>query len=180
MVTLDKIRLIWPAKGKTPRFAGVFPILVGFSMPSRVAHRASPVHHAGGEWARAGPGKSPESRRGTAWLGQDCDRLLPAPEAQKGVYSLGARTASTGVGYGGGGVIARAWWTVRRSRRATSCADVRPCRGAPWLQPVAAGRKSRRRESREIKRKSLPWVASRCEEERMVRRGSAVQVRQTA
>jgi hypothetical protein len=52
--------------------------------------------------------------------------------------------------------------------------------GAPWLQPVAKGRKSRSRRIREIKPKPLPPVATTCREERMVRRGSTVRVRQRA
>jgi hypothetical protein len=41
--------------------------------------------------------------------------------------------------------------------------------GVPWLQPVANGGKSPRRENRKIKRKLLPWVATGCRLERMVR-----------
>jgi hypothetical protein len=52
--------------------------------------------------------------------------------------------------------------------------------GAPWLQPVATSRKSLRGEKGQIKPKPLPWVATGCRRERMVRRGSAVRVRQRA
>src|SRR5262245_21613480 len=52
--------------------------------------------------------------------------------------------------------------------------------GAPWLQPVATGRKCPVPEDRAIKRKLLPWVASGCGKQRMVRRGSTVRVRQRA
>src|ERR671936_389624 len=45
--------------------------------------------------------------------------------------------------------------------------------GAPWLQPVAIGGKSRSLRNGRNKRKPLPWVA-------MVRRGSTVRVRQRA
>jgi hypothetical protein len=40
--------------------------------------------------------------------------------------------------------------------------------GAPWLQPVATGRKSNRRRSRRNKPKPLPRVAAVCRDERMV------------
>jgi len=46
------------------------------------------------------------------------------------------------------------------------------------LQPVATTRKSRRRKTGTNKPKSLPWVATSCHDERMVRRGSTVRVRQ--
>jgi hypothetical protein len=52
--------------------------------------------------------------------------------------------------------------------------------GAPWLQPVANGRKCSASRRGENKPKPLPWVATSCREERMVRRGSAVRVRQRA
>src|SRR5919204_6764588 len=52
--------------------------------------------------------------------------------------------------------------------------------GAPWLQPMAIGGKSGCAESRRNKRKPLPWVATGCRLERMVRRGSTVRVRQRA
>ena len=52
--------------------------------------------------------------------------------------------------------------------------------GAPWLQPVATGRKPLRRGSGRDKRKPLPWVATSCRSQRMVRRGSTVRVRQRA
>jgi hypothetical protein len=43
--------------------------------------------------------------------------------------------------------------------------------GAPWLQPVATGRKSPRRENGRIRLKPLPWVAAACRIERTVREG---------
>src|SRR5437868_12977663 len=43
--------------------------------------------------------------------------------------------------------------------------------GAPWSQPGATGRKSAGPRNREIKPKPLPWVATGCRRERMVRRG---------
>jgi hypothetical protein len=49
-----------------------------------------------------------------------------------------------------------------------------------WLQLVAIGRNSRGPETGEIKPKPLPSVATSCREERMVRRGSTVRVRQRA
>src|SRR5919198_3489025 len=52
--------------------------------------------------------------------------------------------------------------------------------GAPWLQPLATGRKSDNRENRRNKPKLLPPVATSCREQRMVRRGSMVRVRQRA
>jgi hypothetical protein len=52
--------------------------------------------------------------------------------------------------------------------------------GAPWLQPVATGRKSRGRGIRENKPKLLRRVATDCRFQRMVRRGSTVRVRQRA
>jgi hypothetical protein len=52
--------------------------------------------------------------------------------------------------------------------------------GAPWLQPVASGRKSVGVENLENKPKPLPWVATSCRAQRMVRRGSTVRVRQRA
>src|SRR5919201_5202378 len=52
--------------------------------------------------------------------------------------------------------------------------------GAPWLQPVAIGGKSRSLRNGRNKRKPLPWVATGCRLERMVRRGSTVRVRQRA
>jgi hypothetical protein len=51
--------------------------------------------------------------------------------------------------------------------------------GAPWLQPMATGRKSNRRGGRRNKPKPLPCVATSCRGE-MVRRGSPVRVRQRA
>src|SRR5919204_7043439 len=44
--------------------------------------------------------------------------------------------------------------------------------GAPWLQPVAIGGKSGSAESRRNKPNALPWVATACFSQRMVRRGS--------
>jgi hypothetical protein len=41
--------------------------------------------------------------------------------------------------------------------------------GAPWLQPVASGRKWHRRETGENKPKPLPCVATGCREDAMVR-----------
>jgi hypothetical protein len=41
--------------------------------------------------------------------------------------------------------------------------------GAPWLQPVATGRKSSRRGSCRNKPKPLLWVATSCRKQRMVR-----------
>jgi hypothetical protein len=52
--------------------------------------------------------------------------------------------------------------------------------GAPWLQPVATRRKSQRLRSRRNTRKPLPYVATVCRSQRMVRRGSTVRVRQRA
>jgi hypothetical protein len=52
--------------------------------------------------------------------------------------------------------------------------------GAPWLQPVATGRKSRSLHNPRNKPKPLPWVATACGLERMVRRGSPVRVRKRA
>ena len=52
--------------------------------------------------------------------------------------------------------------------------------GAPWLQPVAIIGKSDRRASCNNKPKPLPRAAISCENERMVRRGSTVRVRQRA
>src|SRR5437016_14448879 len=52
--------------------------------------------------------------------------------------------------------------------------------GAPWLQPVADGRKSNRLEDRRNKPKPLPSAATSCRLERMVRRGSTVRARQRA
>jgi hypothetical protein len=52
--------------------------------------------------------------------------------------------------------------------------------GAPWLQPVATGRKSDRLKNSRNKRKPLPWTATRCVRSSMVRRGSTVRVRQRA
>jgi hypothetical protein len=42
---------------------------------------------------------------------------------------------------------------------------------SPWVQPVAINRKSDGAKSRGSKRKPLPWVATGCRSERMVRRG---------
>jgi len=52
--------------------------------------------------------------------------------------------------------------------------------GAPWLQPVATGRKTGRLRNCANKPKPLPLVATGCRNERMVRRGSTVRVRQRA
>jgi hypothetical protein len=52
--------------------------------------------------------------------------------------------------------------------------------GAPWLQPVSISSKSDQRGSRKNTRNPLPWVATSCRRERMVRRGSTVRVRQRA
>jgi hypothetical protein len=52
--------------------------------------------------------------------------------------------------------------------------------GAPWLQPVAIGRKWDGTKNGSDKRKRLPWVATNCRADRMVRRGSTVRVRQRA
>jgi hypothetical protein len=52
--------------------------------------------------------------------------------------------------------------------------------GAPWLQPVATGRKSLARENGSIKPRPLPPAAASCRLKRMVRRGSTVRVRQRA
>jgi hypothetical protein len=52
--------------------------------------------------------------------------------------------------------------------------------GAPWLQPVATGRKSLARENGSIKPRPLPPAATSCRLKRMVRRGSTVRVRQRA
>ena len=52
--------------------------------------------------------------------------------------------------------------------------------GAPWLQPVATGRKSPGPENRQSKPKPLPWFATSCLRRSMVRRGSTVRVRQRA
>jgi len=41
--------------------------------------------------------------------------------------------------------------------------------GAPWLQPVATGRKCDRSENSSDRRNPLPWVATRCDRVRMVR-----------
>src|ERR687887_2142112 len=43
--------------------------------------------------------------------------------------------------------------------------------GAPWLQPVATGRKRETSETARTSRKPLPSVATSCRDERMVRRG---------
>jgi hypothetical protein len=52
--------------------------------------------------------------------------------------------------------------------------------GAPWLQPVATARKLDPLGNGDNNPKPLPSVATRCREERMVRRGSTVRVRQRA
>jgi len=52
--------------------------------------------------------------------------------------------------------------------------------GAPWLQLVAIGGKSRGGRNCRNKPKPLPPVATSCRSERMVRRGSTVRVRQRA
>ena len=52
--------------------------------------------------------------------------------------------------------------------------------GAPWLQPVAIGRKSDGRKNGSNRRKPLPWVAAGCRRNGMVRRGSPVRVRKRA
>src|SRR5919197_727951 len=52
--------------------------------------------------------------------------------------------------------------------------------GAPWLQPVAIGGKSGCAENRRNKPNPLPWAATACFSQRMVRRGSTVRVRQRA
>src|SRR5215211_9371068 len=52
--------------------------------------------------------------------------------------------------------------------------------GAPWLQPVAADRKSHDPKTSENKPKLLPWVATSCRVDSIVRRGATVRVRQRA
>src|SRR5438046_4497465 len=52
--------------------------------------------------------------------------------------------------------------------------------GAERSQPVATGGKWVGPENGSDKRKPLPWVATSCRSERMVRRGSTVRVRQRA
>src|SRR5919197_6423861 len=52
--------------------------------------------------------------------------------------------------------------------------------GAPWLQPVAIGGKSGCAENRRNKPNPLPWAATACFSQRMVRRGSPVRVRKRA
>src|SRR5436190_22956677 len=49
-----------------------------------------------------------------------------------------------------------------------------------WSRAVATGGKWVGPENGSDKRKPLPWVATSCESERMVRRGSTVRVRQRA
>jgi hypothetical protein len=52
--------------------------------------------------------------------------------------------------------------------------------GAPWAQPVAISGKFQEAENGRNKRNPLPWVATGCVRELMVRRGSTVRVRQRA
>ena len=52
--------------------------------------------------------------------------------------------------------------------------------GAPWLQLATTGCRSHCPKKRGNKRKPLPWVATGCRREHMVRRGSTVRVRQRA
>jgi hypothetical protein len=49
---------------------------------------------------------------------------------------------------------------------------------SPVVATGATGRKWRRRQNRRNKRKPLPWAATGCREQRVVRRGSTVRVRQ--
>ena len=48
--------------------------------------------------------------------------------------------------------------------------------GAPWLQPMAAGGKWRRPLHAQNMPKPLPWVATGCRKQRMVRRGSTFEL----
>jgi PhnB protein len=52
--------------------------------------------------------------------------------------------------------------------------------GAPWLQPVAINGKSTEPRNGENKPEPLPWVATSCDPDRMVRRRSPVRVRERA
>ncbi len=65
---------------------------------------------------------------------------------------------------------ARVWLLLlRRPAVALSDNEEWSLYGAPWLQPVAISRKSTERRSGRNKPKPLPWVATSCRNERMVR-----------